>query len=119
MISYVVDGVLLIALVLTSCLVAVMYRELKRQGDHRREYSEALAQASAALAGIDRAVQDIHSTGSEVLAALGTRVSEAQGLLLELRSIQAGAPRQLPADAGDREASSRPILAAKPSRTAH
>jgi hypothetical protein len=119
MISYVVDGVLLIALVLTSCLVAVMYRELRRQGDHRREYAEALAQASAALAGIDRAVQDIHSTGSEVLTALGTRVSEAQDLLLQLRSAQAAAPPKLAAASDDAEILNRLASPAKPSRTAH
>ena len=113
MISYVVDAVLLIALVLTSCLVAVMYRELKRQGDHRREHSRALAEATAALAGIDRAVKDIHSTGGEVLAALGNRVAEARELLVEMRSLEFAAPRPAQRAPEDRKALSHPALPAK------
>jgi hypothetical protein len=57
MTSYIVDCVLLAALLLTSIRVGTVYRELKRLRGHKTEYAEAFDQTSRALAEIDASTE--------------------------------------------------------------
>ena len=112
MISYLGDAVLLLALVLTSGVVGAMYRELRRQGDHRLAHQRLLAQTAETLAAIDLRMEDIASRGSDVLNGLSERVAEARLLIAEMNARELGArSRAIRSELG-REAARPDALAA-------
>lgn len=78
------EAVLLLALMLTSGIVAATYRELRRQQDYRREFARILVDTSTALEGIDRTVRDFDQRGNTILKALGVRIDQAREVLGEI-----------------------------------
>ena len=88
MISYIIDGVLLLALLLTSLRVGAMYRELKRLRGYQAEYLEVIGDTSRAADHIGDAVRHLSKEGRAILERLEVRREEARELT---RLMQAAA----------------------------
>jgi hypothetical protein len=86
MISYLIDGVLLLALLLTSLRVGAMYRELKRLRGYQAEYLEVIGDTSRAADHIGDAVRHLSKEGRAILERLEARVEEARGLTAQLEA---------------------------------
>ncbi|GGB53747.1 hypothetical protein GCM10011316_27220 [Roseibium aquae] len=94
MISALVDGLLLIALVATTYKMVAMYRELKRLGAYHDDYQRIFDQTAIALDGIEVSIQELNVKGSQVLNALGSRMNDARDLIGEIDAITREAKRQ-------------------------
>jgi predicted nucleic acid-binding Zn-ribbon protein len=84
MISYLIDGVLLLALLLTSLRVGVMYRELKRLRGYQAEYVEIFGNTSRAADHIGDAIRHLSREGRAILERLEARMEEARDLARQL-----------------------------------
>ncbi|WP_346896933.1 hypothetical protein [uncultured Roseibium sp.] len=94
MISALVDGVLLLALVITTWKMVAMYRELKRLGSYHMDYQRIFDQTALALDGIEVSIQELNVRGAQVLNALGSRMDDARELIAEIDSLTREAKRQ-------------------------
>jgi hypothetical protein len=99
MISYLIDGVLLLALLLTSLRVGAMYRELKRLRGYQAEYLEVIGDTSRAADHIGDAVRHLSKEGRAILERLETRMEEARELTRQLEAAV-----RSPAEAAIRDA---------------
>ena len=97
--SYLVDAILLAALVFTTIRVGAMYRELRRLRSHHEDYRKVFAETGAALAGVERALGEFSGEGREVLASLEQRISEARRLAGALRETESRHDQAEPASA--------------------
>ena len=84
MTSYVIDGVLLLALLLTSLRVGAMYRELKRLRGYQAEYVEIFGNTSRAADHIGDAIRHLAREGRAILERLEMRMEEARDLTRQL-----------------------------------
>ncbi len=94
MISALVDGVLLLALVITTWKMVAMYRELKRLGSYHMDYQRIFDQTALALDGIEVSIQELNVRGAQVLNALGSRMDDARELVAEIDGLTREAKRQ-------------------------
>lgn len=94
MISAIVDGVLLLALVATSIRMLTMHRELRRLGSYHADYQRIFEQTSLALDGIEVSVQEINVKSAQLLNALGSRMDDARELIAEIDALTREAKRQ-------------------------
>jgi len=94
MISALVDGVLLLALVVTTWKMVAMYRELKRLGSYHVDYQRIFDQTALALDGIEVSIQELNVRGAQVLNALGSRMDDARELIAEIDGLTREAKRQ-------------------------
>jgi hypothetical protein len=79
--------ILFVALVITSAMVALMYRKLKRLDQYHAEYQKIFDRTGAALMGAQNAVANFSSEGRETLALLGTRIEEAREATRQLEAL--------------------------------
>jgi hypothetical protein len=86
MMSHLIDGVLLFALLLTSLRVGAMYRELKRLRGYQAEYVEIFGSTSRAADHIGDAIRHLSREGRAVLERLENRIEEARGLMQQLEA---------------------------------
>ncbi|WP_243374136.1 hypothetical protein [Microvirga solisilvae] len=100
MTSSLANAILFIALVITSGMVAMMYRKLKRLDRYHAEYKQIFDQTGAALIGAQNAVSSFGSEGRETLALLGTRIEEAREVAKQLEILTKTA-RSLPQAGGN------------------
>jgi len=84
MTSYLVDAILLVALVLSSYRLAVIHRDIKRFRRHQNGYERALSKTSEALVDVGRAIQGINVEGVATVNALSLKIEEGYTLLAEL-----------------------------------
>ncbi|MEP3047873.1 MAG: hypothetical protein ABJL55_19045 [Roseibium sp.] len=94
MISAIVDGVLLFALVVTTVRMVQMHRELRRLGSYHDDYQRIFDQTALALDGIEVSVTEINVKGAQILNALGSRMDDARELIAEIDSLTREAKRQ-------------------------
>jgi len=94
MISYGIDGVLLLALLLTTLRVGSMYRELKRLRGYQSQYVEVFDATSRAAGEIGAAVRHLGSEGRDVLERLELGIAEARELARRIEATRA--PGALP-----------------------
>lgn len=98
MISYLIDGVLMVALATTSLLVLRTHREIKQLRMCRDEFVHFVDQTTLAFESAHRSVQEFNMSGAKVLEALGSRIDEARKMVVELdawkRERQADVGRQ-------------------------
>lgn len=87
MTSSLANIILFIALVITSGMVALMYRKLKRLDQYHAEYKQIFDQTGAALLGAQNAVSSFGSEGRETLLLLGTRIEEARDVAKQLEIL--------------------------------
>ena len=93
MMSHVIDGVLLLALLLTSLRVGAMYRELKRLRGYQSQYVEVFGETSRAADHIGEAVRHSANEGRDVLERLEALMEEARELSAPARSRGASVER--------------------------
>lgn len=93
MISYLVDAVLLLALIATSVKVVAMYRELRRLSAYHADYQRIFDQTTLALDGIEVSIQEINVHGSQVLNALGSRMDDARELISDIDALMRDAKK--------------------------
>jgi hypothetical protein len=86
MMSYVIDGVLLLALLLTSLRVGVMYRELKRLRLYQSQYVEVFGETSRAADHIGEAVRHLGKEGRDLLERLGASIEDGRELVTRLEA---------------------------------
>jgi hypothetical protein len=86
MTSYVIDGILLLALLLTSLRVGAMYRELKRLRGYQAEYVEIFGNTSRAADDIGDAIRHLSREGRAVLERLETRMEQAREMMRQLEA---------------------------------
>jgi len=84
--SYVIDGVLLLALLLTSLRVGVMYRELKRLRLYQSQYVEVFGETSRAADHIGEAVRHLGKEGRDLLERLGASIEDGRELAKRLEA---------------------------------
>jgi ABC-type transporter Mla subunit MlaD len=94
MISAIVDGVLLLALVATTVRMLTMHRELRRLGSYHEDYQRIFDQTALALDGIEVSIQEINVKGAQILNALGNRMDDARELIAEIDGLTREAKRQ-------------------------
>ncbi|TYC58663.1 hypothetical protein FMN50_09460 [Rhodobacterales bacterium] len=94
MISVIVDGVLLVALVATTVRMLQMHRELRRLGSFHEDYQRIFDQTALALDGIEVSIQEINVKGAQILNALGNRMDDARELIAEIDSLMRESKRQ-------------------------
>jgi len=92
--------ILFIALVITSAMVALMYRKLKRLDQYHEEYQRIFEKTGEAFLGAQNAVANFGSEGRETLALLGARIEEAREVAKQLEAMTPSA-REI-AQAGSR-----------------
>lgn len=87
MMSSLANVILFVALVVTSAMVALMYRKLKRLDRYHADYQRIFDQTGKALAGAQTAVANFGSEGRETLALLGARIEEARETAKHLETL--------------------------------
>jgi hypothetical protein len=87
MMSSLANLILFIALVITSAMVALMYRKLKRLDQYHAEYQRIFDKTGEALVGAQSAVASFSAEGRETLALLGTRIEEAREAAKQLEAL--------------------------------
>jgi len=87
MISYLIDGFLLFALLITTWRVVVMYRQLKRLSSYHEEYQRIFDQTSEAMDNIGLSLQEIRVRGEEILSNLGQRIDEAREATVDISGV--------------------------------
>ncbi|GGF47853.1 hypothetical protein GCM10007301_03940 [Azorhizobium oxalatiphilum] len=93
MISFPVDLVLLVALVMTTACVVVVYRKLKALEAHQAHYERILKESSAALITAHQAIAALNTDGRELLFSLGGKIEQAHAAIAEIDSRNAAARR--------------------------
>jgi len=94
MISVIVDGILLVALVATTVRMLTMHRELRRLGSYHEDYQRIFDQTALALDGIEVSIQEINVKSAQLLNALGSRMDDARELIAEIDGLTREAKRQ-------------------------
>lgn len=89
--SSLVNGVLFLALVLTSVIVVTLYLKLKKLDAYHAEYKLVFDQTAEALGSAREAVRSFSTEGRELLEALSARIDEARAVLVELEAATAEA----------------------------
>jgi hypothetical protein len=84
MTSYLLDAVLLGALILSSYRLAIIHRDIKRFRRHQNGYERALNKTSEALVDVGRAIQAINAEGVAMVKTLSIRIDEARELHISL-----------------------------------
>jgi hypothetical protein len=79
--------ILFVALVITSGMVALMYRKLKRLDRYHADYQRIFDQTGEALIGAQNAVASFGSEGRATLALLGARIEEAREAAKQLEAM--------------------------------
>jgi len=94
MISVIVDGILLVALVATTVRMLTMHRELRQLGSYHEDYQRIFDQTALALDGIEVSIQEINVKSAQLLNALGSRMDDARELIAEIDGLTREAKRQ-------------------------
>lgn len=81
MISYLIDGVLLVAVIAAGVGIALIYRQLKLLRLYHQQYERVFAETGYAVGAIDTAIRDINAHGAQILLSLGQRIDEAYKLM--------------------------------------
>lgn len=85
---YLGEGVLFLALLLTSLQVLRMRAELKRMRAYHAEFQLVFGQTEAALGAIQSTVRDLQHSGRDVIEELGLRIDAGRRLLGELKAAR-------------------------------
>lgn len=121
MISYLIDGVLLVAVIAAGVGMVIVYRQLRCLRLHHQQYQRVFAETGYAVGAIDMAIRDINAHGAQILLSLGQRIDEAHKLMDEIDERMNGFVDQY--DAHERAAANNVVqlstlLGASPSRYA-
>ncbi len=87
MISYLIDGFLLFALLVTTWRVVVMYQQLKKLSGYHEEYQKIFDQTTEAMDNVGLSLQEIRVRGEEILNSLGQRIDEARETTVDISAV--------------------------------
>lgn len=87
MISYLIDGFLLFALLLTTWRVVVMYRQLQKLSSYHEDYQRVFDQTAEAMDNVGLSLQEIRVRGEEILKTLGQRIDEAREATVDISGV--------------------------------
>lgn len=113
MISYLIDGVLFVAVVAAGIGIALLYRQLRRLRTYHKQYQRVFTETGYAVGAIDNAVRDINAHGAQILLSLGQRIDEAHKLIGEIDERMHAISEHFEAQ---REAASNVVRFAEPRR---
>jgi hypothetical protein len=89
MISYLVDFVLLAALLITSVRVTRMHRELRQLRGYESQLCGLTEQTSQSFNDISAIVHDLNANGAQLVHLLGFKIDEARELIVEFQRCRA------------------------------
>jgi len=92
MISFLVDNVLLLALLVTCVSVLHMYREIKRLRNDQATFMASMAEANRMFDAIQGTLETVRREGMLIAETLEERIDEGRALLDELE-IRRAEPR--------------------------
>jgi hypothetical protein len=95
MTSYIIEGVLLVALVATIAGLLSLRRELRQLKTHQASYADALDETSTALITVGSAIREINLQGMTTLRCLIQQIEAARGVLTQLERSSTKAKRGL------------------------
>jgi hypothetical protein len=81
MTSYLVEAVLLLALLATTVRVTQMHRDLKKLRSDQAEFCSILGEAASAFDTIVRTVNDLNCDGTRLIQLLGVKIDEARQVM--------------------------------------
>jgi hypothetical protein len=81
MTSYLVDAILLLALVVTTYRVTKMHRELKQLRIDQADFCSILGETAESFDAIVKSVSDLNHKGTELVRLLGVRIDEGRAIL--------------------------------------
>jgi hypothetical protein len=81
MTSYLVEAVLLLALLVTAVRVTQMHRDLKKLRSDQAEFCSILGEAASAFDTIVRTVNDLNCNGTRLIQLLGIKIDEARQVM--------------------------------------
>jgi hypothetical protein len=87
MTSSLANIVLFVALVITSGMVAMMYRKLKQLDRYHAEYNQIFEKTGSALLSAQDAVSNFSSEGRETLLLLEARIEQARNAAKQLEIL--------------------------------
>ena len=87
---YLVEGVLFVALLVTSVSVLQMYREIRRLRNDQAVFLGAIADTNRTFDGLKGTLQEISRDGLQVAQRLETRVAEGRALIEQLETLRRG-----------------------------
>lgn len=90
MTSYLVDAILVLALLVTAVRVSQMHRELVKLRRDQVQFCGIMGEAANAFETIVKTVNDLNRHGSRLIQLLGTKIDEAREVIAE---IEERAPR--------------------------
>lgn len=95
MTSYIIEGVLLVALVATIAGLLSLRRELRQLKTHQASYADALDETSTALVTVGSAIREINLQGMTTLRSLTQQIDAARIVLAQLERVSSRAKRGL------------------------
>lgn len=95
MTSYIIEGVLLVALVATIAGLLSLRRELRQLKTHQASYADALDETSTALVTVGSAIREINLQGLTTLRSLTQQIDAARVVLAQMERISSRTKRSL------------------------
>lgn len=95
MTSYIIEGVLLVALVATIAGLLSLRRELRQLKTHQASYADALDETSTALVTVGSAIREINLQGMTTLRSLTQQIDAARIVLAQLERVSIRTKRGL------------------------
>jgi hypothetical protein len=83
MTSYLVDVILLLALLVTTFRVTKMHHELKQLRSDQGDFCNILGEAAESFDTIVKTVSDLNHNGSQLIGLLGAKIDEAREVIAE------------------------------------
>jgi hypothetical protein len=98
MTSYLVEAILLVALLVTAVRVTQMQRDLKKLRRAQADFCSTLGEAASAFDTIVRTVNDLNCNGTHLIHLLGVKIDEARRLMADVdrqivRSVRGQSPQ--------------------------
>ena len=95
MVSYLVDLILLAALLFTSVRVTKMHRELVRLRAHQGDFTLVLGKTADTVDNMVVMVREFSADGKQLVTVLGSKIEEARKAMMEVEA-RGGATRTQP-----------------------
>lgn len=86
MASYLVDLVLLVALLVTTVRVTIMHRELVNLRTSQGDFAHLLGQTSKAVDDMISMVREFSDDGKQLVTVLGSKIEEARKAIVDIET---------------------------------
>lgn len=93
MISYLIDLIILSALLFTSIRVTKVHRELRRLRDYHTEFCAAVEKTTESFDDMALLVHDLSANGPQLANMLGHKIDQARQVIAEIDARRPPQPR--------------------------